>query len=165
MELGQPRSGGTAVTVIIIIVVASVLVACMPDYEGDIIGTRSKGAPTNSKADAIACGGGQLTPEDPNKLPKCACKKGGSARCVAKDKVPAGVSGQLDACSEGDGPGVCVPDSLVKSGGAAPPTCKSAFGEGRCMSMCVPEVAQNAELLNRGEGNSCGEDERCVPCA
>ena len=59
---------------------------------------------------------------------------------------------------------MCVPDPLVKSGGKAPPTCKSPFGEGRCMSVCVPEVAKNADLLNRGEGDVCAEDERCAPC-
>ena len=32
------------------------------------------------------------------------------------------------------------------------------------MSLCVPEVAKNASLLNRGEGDVCAEDERCVPC-
>lgn len=32
------------------------------------------------------------------------------------------------------------------------------------MSLCVPEVAKNADLLGRGEGDSCAEDERCAPC-
>lgn len=143
---------------------ACLLVACMPDYEGDMP-PESKTKPT-SKSGAVQCGGGldvELAPEDPNKFPKCACAKGGKARCIPKDKVPSIVIDHFDSCDEG-GPGVCVPDPLVKSGGAAPPTCKSAFGEGRCMSLCVPEVAKNASLLNRGEGDVCAEDERCVPC-
>jgi hypothetical protein len=32
------------------------------------------------------------------------------------------------------------------------------------MSLCVPEIAQKAGLLNRGEGDVCDEDERCAPC-
>lgn len=140
------------------------VIACTaPDFEGDSIKSKRGTSPTSTSG-AVECGGpSTLTPEDPEKLPKCACAKGGKARCVPKDKVPGAVSAQLETCTEG-GAGVCVPDTLVKSGGAAPPTCQSAFGEGRCMSLCVPEVAQNASLLNRGEGDTCAEDERCVPC-
>ena len=32
------------------------------------------------------------------------------------------------------------------------------------MSVCVPEVAKNADLLGRGENDSCAADERCAPC-
>lgn len=32
------------------------------------------------------------------------------------------------------------------------------------MSVCLPQVAENADLLSRGEGNACGSGERCVPC-
>jgi hypothetical protein len=32
------------------------------------------------------------------------------------------------------------------------------------MSLCVPEVAKSASLLDRGKGGTCAEDERCVPC-
>ena len=148
-------------------VLGCLLVACMPDFNGDEYGPKRS---TSTKSDEVQCSGGAttesvaLTPEDPSKFPKCACAKGGKARCIPKDKVPSNVSAQLDECDDG-GPGVCVPDPLVKSGGAAPPTCKSAFGEGRCMSMCVPEVSKNASLLNRGEGDECAEDERCVPCS
>ena len=150
--------------------VAAILVgACgTADIEGSTLAGKAKAvADTSTKSDDAACTSGPtvaLTPEDPNKYPKCACAaKGGAARCIPKDKVPASVAGQLDTCTDGGG-GVCVPDPLVKSGGAAPPTCKSPFGEGRCMSVCVPQVAQNADLLNRGEGDTCAEDERCAPC-
>ncbi|MDF2692214.1 MAG: Tryptophan synthase alpha chain [Labilithrix sp.] len=139
------------------------MAACtVPDFQGDVIG--GKGTPSSTKSDAVECSGSAaLTPEDPAKFPKCACETGGQARCVPKEKVPGNVASQLDSCTEGSA-GVCVPDPLVKSGGAAPPTCQSAFGEGRCMSLCVPEVAKNGKLLNRGEGDICAEDERCVPC-
>jgi hypothetical protein len=141
------------------------VVACAPsDFEGDALAGKSDPASTSPKTDPNACtGAAALTPTDPGTLPACACAKGGKARCVPKDKVPGTLSAQLDTCTEG-GAGVCVPDPLVKSGGAAPPTCKSAFGEGRCLSLCVPQVAQNASLLNRGEGDVCADDERCVPC-
>ena len=142
-------------------IAASLLVACMPDFNGDSVGSKKS---TSTKSDEVQCGGpSALTPEDPTKFPKCACAaKGGEARCIPKDKVPGNVSSQLDTCDEG-GPGVCVPDPLVKSGGAAPPTCKSPFGEGRCMSVCVPEVAEKKDLLNAVR-RLCDADERCVPC-
>jgi hypothetical protein len=177
MRAGSATATTTRVTTKTIVAIcasitAALLIACgPPDFEGDDFGGKTKsGASTQS--DNVECAAGSapaaaagpaLTPEDPNKFPKCACAKGGKARCIPKDKVPSNVSAQLDTCTEG-GAGVCVPDALVKSGGAAPPTCKSAFGEGRCMSMCVPEVSKNATLLNRGEGDTCAEDERCVPC-
>lgn len=147
---------------------AVLLGACtMADPNGTGIGGRPSSTTSTAKSDPNACvpgGGVALTPEDPTKYPKCACAtKGGAARCIPKDKVPANVSSQLETCTEG-GAGVCVPDPLVKSGGAAPPTCKSPFGEGRCMSVCVPEVAKNADLLGRGENDSCAVDERCAPC-
>ncbi|MCW5834348.1 MAG: hypothetical protein KIS78_18255 [Labilithrix sp.] len=140
------------------------LVACAaPDFEGDSFGDRARSSP-GSKSDAVECGGvASVSPEDPEKFPKCACAAGGQARCIPKDKLPNALASQLDACDDG-GAGVCVPDKLVKSGGAAPTTCQSAFGEGRCMSLCVPEVAKNGSLLNRGEGDVCADDERCVPC-
>lgn len=143
--------------------------ACaMPDIEGTgLDGHLDPNASTTAKNDPNACVDGAsvvLAPEDPAKYPKCACAaKGGAARCIPTAKVPGNVAGQLESCSEG-GPGVCVPDALVRSGGKAPPTCKSPFGEGRCMSTCVPEIAKNADLLNRGEGDACAPDERCAPC-
>lgn len=161
------RTNDSAAYGVILFVALSVLsaVACAPpDFEGDDLGGKPQASTRNNTAECKATAAAPpVTPEDPNKFPKCACGKGGKARCVPKDKVPGEVASQLDTCTEG-GAGVCVPDTLVKSGGAAPPTCKSAFGEGRCMSLCVPEVSQNASLLNRGEGDSCAEDERCVPC-
>lgn len=149
------------------VAVAALLIgACsMPDIEGGgLAGELSPRATPKSGDACVDVGGVELAPEDPAKFPKCACAaKGGAARCVPKDKVPASVAGQLETCTQG-GAGVCVPDPLVRSGGKAPPTCTSPFGEGRCMSTCVPEVAKNADLLNRGEGDVCAEDERCTPC-
>ncbi len=147
---------------------AVLLGACsMADIEGGgLAGQDTEKVDSKTKTDTSACVSGAqvaLTPEDPNKYPKCACAKGGTARCIPKAKIPASVAGQLEGCTEG-GDGACVPDPLVKSGGAAPATCTSPFGEGRCMSVCVPEVAKNSDLLGRGEGDKCAADERCAPC-
>jgi hypothetical protein len=149
---------------------AALLAACTSaaDFEGTpVAGTLDQTAggagARSSSSEQCSTSSVALAPEDPATFPKCACAAGGAARCVPTAKVPSNVASQLEACSEGGG-GVCVPDKLVASGGAAPKTCNSAFGEGRCMSMCVPDVAKNAALLNRGEGDVCDADERCVPC-
>ncbi len=153
--------------VFVVAAAAALLVAAcsMPDIGGsDLAGEKQKGGGDGtSSPSSQACVSVALAPTDPGTFPKCACAKGGSARCVPKDKVPTEVSAALDTCTEG-GAGYCVPDKLVASGGAAPKSCKSAFGDGRCMGLCVPQVAQNASLLNRGEGDVCDDDERCVPC-
>ena len=152
----------------VITIAAVVLGACQaPAIDGSGLDGTPSDPTTTSKSDPTTCTTSTspaLAPTDPGMFPKCACAaKGGAARCVPKDKVPSNVASQLDTCPDNGG-GVCVPDPLVKSGGAAPPTCKSPFGEGRCMSVCVPQIAQSADLLNRGEGDACAADERCAPC-
>ena len=125
---------------IVVFATAATVVACTAaDIDGTPLGGKGPSTGTVGKrAGELECtGASTLAPEDPNKLPKCACAKGGAARCVPKDKIPGSLASQLDQCEGGS----CVPDDLVKSGGAAPPTCQSNFGEGRCMNMCVPEVA------------------------
>lgn len=117
-----------------------------------------------------AGGGGDVTVEaacipksastDPLSYPACACAKGGKARCVPSSEIPSALASQLDTCSGG----ACVPESIITSGGAAPKTCESPFGEGRCVSLCVPAVAEKASALDRGKGDPCETDERCVPC-
>ncbi|MBX3189314.1 MAG: hypothetical protein KF819_19980 [Labilithrix sp.] len=143
------------------------IVACsVADIEGTTLDQdNATPAPSKAPAGCVPKGSAKgLQPTDPETLPKCACAKGGAARCVAKSDLPESLAAQLEGCSDVAGGGACVPDPLVKSGGGAPPTCKSPFGEGRCMSLCVPEVAKNAQLLDRGEGDTCAEDERCAPC-
>src|SRR5438270_4175895 len=112
------------------------------------------------------CTGGSgpvLTPMDPSTLPSCGaavCADSPNAHCVPQDKVPANVGAQLAKCS--DGGSYCVPDSFIKSGGAAPPTCKSLNGaDGVCLSVCVPQVKQYESLLPQ---DVCAADERCAPC-
>ncbi|MBX3228229.1 MAG: hypothetical protein KIT84_26610 [Labilithrix sp.] len=99
---------------------------------------------------------------DPEKLTPCECKNGGKARCAPKDRLPETLVNQLDDCD--GGAGSCVPDTVIASGGAPLGECKSAGKSGRCLSLCVPRVAENLKYLTRGDGDSCPEDERCIPC-
>jgi hypothetical protein len=139
--------------------VVFVIVACKPPgFEGDEIpDVPGTAKPIEASHSADCSAAPAFAPQDPASLPACACDSGGKARCVAKDKIVSALADQLETCSGG----VCLPDSLVASGIGAPTTCMSSFGEGRCMSLCMPEIAKKASLLTRAE---CAEDERCVPC-
>jgi hypothetical protein len=52
---------------------------------------------------------------------------------------------------------------MLATGGSVPPaTCTAFGGQGVCLSRCIPQVAENAGLLN---ADTCaGADELCVPC-
>jgi hypothetical protein len=94
---------------------------------------------------------------DPNTLPPC-CMAGG-AHCVNAALVPPAEQSQLAPCTGG----FCAPDSFIASGGQfIPKTCTSLAGaEGRCLSVCITQVAQQSSFLPR---NTCDASERCVPC-
>lgn len=146
---------------------ALVLMACSSSFEGTPLDDDAKQEPTTqagSGSDAGATCAAPVTPTDPSTLPKCACAKGGSARCVPRSRVPGSLGDKLDTCDSAGAPGACVPDDVVASGGAPPPQCKSKFGDGRCVDVCVPEVNKQMDLLDRGEGDVCKPDARCVPC-
>jgi hypothetical protein len=95
---------------------------------------------------------------DPALFPPCTPACGG-ARCVPADMVPAGQRDLLAAC-EG---GYCAPEPIIATAGNfVPASCRSIAGaEGRCLSTCLPDVADRAALLPR---DACGSEERCVPC-
>ena len=109
---------------------------------------------------ASTCGGDAGPLEklaDPSSLPACAPACGG-AHCVPTDKVPEVSRSFFAAC----GGGFCLPDALIISGGAKPPSCTSLGGaDGVCISLCVPQVSLNKDVLSQG---TCAADERCTPC-
>ena len=95
---------------------------------------------------------------DPKQFPACSPSCGG-AHCVPASLIPADQASQLAPCSGG----YCAPDSIIKSGGkSVPKTCTSIAGaEGRCVSTCLPAIADQAALLPQA---NCEADERCAPC-
>lgn len=107
----------------------------------------------------LACAQASLQDVDITKLNACACKPGGKAHCVATSSMPQGFSKLLEPC---DGAGACVPDTILQ--GEVPKKCASSGDEGRCLSLCVPNVAEYADTLTRGDGDVCPADERCIPC-
>jgi hypothetical protein len=113
--------------------------------------------PSTTGDDGGCTPGAPAAPLDPSTLVQCC--NGGAAHCVPASDIPASVASQLDACPSG---GSCVPDTLIRSGGAKPPSCASLNGAaGVCLSICVPQVAQYQTLLPQ---DVCATDERCAPC-
>jgi hypothetical protein len=99
---------------------------------------------------------------DPATLPACdqtVCPAGG-AHCVQGALVPTAEQALLGPCPNN---GFCAPDPFIAAGGQyVPPNCASLLGaEGRCLSTCIPKVAQQAAMLPQA---TCGATEKCVPC-
>ncbi len=107
-----------------------------------------------------ACEGPLGKPIDPTTLPSCCPDHPGNSHCVVGSKVPDQLQSILDKCS--DGSSVCVPDDFIKTGGVfTPKKCTAFGGDGRCVSLCVPQVKEKEGLLLQ---DVCGDDEKCVPC-
>lgn len=83
------------------------------------------------------------------------------ARCVPGDLVDDELKGSLDVC--GGGNDYCVPDDYIAWAGLfTPPTCSLPGDvEGRCLSTCLPLVAEKVDDLPQAE---CAANARCVPC-
>ena len=102
------------------------------------------------------------SPIDPNDLTPCpsyVCEIGG-AHCVPKGLVPPEQTDLLADCNKDS---YCVPDPLIETfGKLVPQTCTAVMGlEGRCLSPCIPQVAESAGYL---EQYICPPTELCVPC-
>ena len=95
---------------------------------------------------------------DPSTLTSC----GPDAHCLDAALIPdAAQAAQLAKCT--DATKYCVPDTFIKTGGKfTPPSCTSVAGaEGRCLSMVLPAVANQKDLLPQA---TCTASERCTPC-
>jgi len=108
--------------------------------------------------DDFACPGAMPPPIDPDLLPDCDLCEG--AKCVPTSFVPEDQRALLADCGED---GLCVPIDLVETGGEVLlATCSSVGGaEGRCVSLCLPDAAAQADLL---PDEGCRSGEVCVPC-
>jgi hypothetical protein len=100
---------------------------------------------------------------DPNSFADCSPACGG-AHCLPAASVPPAQQALLQPCTaKGGGAGLCTPDKLIASAGNfVPKACASVAGaEGRCMSTCVPSVAEQAAQLPK---DVCDDGEKCAPC-
>jgi hypothetical protein len=112
--------------------------------------------------------GGVITHEmDWHDFQSCSCSQGGKARCVPGDQLPDAARQHLGGCD--NNAGRCVPDTVLDTRKLV--TCFSSksflglkVGNGRCVSKCVPAVIEQLSNLDRGDGNTCADDERCAPC-
>ena len=96
---------------------------------------------------------------DVSGFPKC-CPDG-EAHCAGPKLVGEKDRARLAKCAGGKS--FCVPDKLLKRGGKYTfKKCKSVGNtEGRCLSVCLPEIISQLDLLPI---SSCDKGERCAPC-
>jgi hypothetical protein len=89
------------------------------------------------------------------------CSSCANAHCLSKDLVDSEYRDQLADCE--DSKSKCVPDRYLETGGKfLLKSCVSLEGvEGRCLSLCLPSVAELKDVLPI---DVCGTDERCSPC-
>src|SRR5262249_17872580 len=97
---------------------------------------------------------------DPAKLPDCDTPCAGS-HCLPAQYVPTEARALLASCQGGTG--FCTPDRIIETNDNwVPTTCASVAGvEGRCLSTCLPEVADKAVVL---PDVGCPTGTKCVPC-
>ncbi len=125
-----------------------------------------------SGEDTGVCRLGDDAPQAPPKLLSSCCDTRG--RCVPRELLesaqPAETLSQLgpDTCGAADGTeALCVPaawldtDSTLQSGPALEPCRSLGQFEGRCLSTCLPKLAEQAQNLTR---ETCAEGELCAPC-
>lgn len=153
----------TARTLLSLGITCSIIAACAPvPWDSELAGDLT---PTDPQGDAGCTGPAKLAAMDPSSLPSC-CAEGvtGEAHCMPKDKTPSGYKSAMAACAGG---GSCIPDSLIKSGGAKPASCKTTILgkelEGACLSVCIPKIAAKRAFLNKGDCKGAA-DEVCAPC-
>ncbi|MBI4508761.1 MAG: hypothetical protein HY698_03935 [Deltaproteobacteria bacterium] len=104
------------------------------------------------------CVGPLGPPRDPSTLTKCCEENLGYGHCLSD--IPESFSSRMVTCPSG---GYCVPDEWIRTGGVfVPRLCKSIGKKpGACVSVCIADVAKNADLLPM---DICADGERCAPC-
>jgi hypothetical protein len=124
--------------------------ACTPGFEENQNGQESCAGPLGKPISASSI----------NAMTACCQAEQGKAHCLESSKVPGEIQPFVAECDAG---GYCIPDSFLATGAAKPPQeCEAFGGAGVCLSVCIPQVAENAGLLKQ---ESCANaDERCVPC-
>jgi hypothetical protein len=105
---------------------------------------------------------GDCVPEEPllppESLPPCELCEG--ARCVPNFALEEDQLAMLAPCDDSNS---CVPDLFIETNGNFTlERCTSVAGaEGRCLSPCIPQVAEQASLLPQ---DVCPGDWLCAPC-
>ncbi len=84
-------------------------------------------------------------------------------RCVDDNQLGPDQLSLLAPCGNTETPQHCVPVDLLTSDGLTqPPICESLNGaEGRCMSLCVPQIQEKKDQLPQ---DLCDDGFLCAPC-
>ncbi len=114
-------------------------------------------------ADTGACTLNGDTPTDPAPTVEACC--GDRGVCLSPLVIPDAQESQLGADTCGDAGDLCAPTALSDPA-YTPPSCVALGGtqEGRCLPDCLPSIAAQASLLDRGVGDVCVAGDLCAPC-
>lgn len=154
----RPRGDGTGGTGGLAMGFDSGVGGELPDSGGSMVPDAGEDAGADSGALDAGCPWDGVARYDLSTFPVCdLCE---NAHCAPTGGLSASQIASLAPCDEFT---MCVPDTLIVSGGlAVPASCTSLQGaEGRCISLCVPAVSAQADQL---PGEGCASDERCAPC-
>ena len=130
----------------------------------DLVTVNDEGTPAVPDLVANTDTNGSVNCVEPGSLGELEdCCDFGPASCVPMDLIPEDFQGQVDACGDA---GACVPEEILdvlRDGGTySPAVCSSINGaEGRCLSVCLTEVAKLIQIVPQ---DVCVSHERCVPC-
>ncbi len=124
--------------------------------DGGVGGAVDTGASTIVDAAPNQAGLQRCIDVDPRDLEPC-CDVD-EAHCVPANLIPQSFQRLVGECAGG----LCVPDKIIASVGQISLKACQAFGQaGRCLSLCVSEVSEQAALL---PDDVCDPGEKCVPC-
>jgi hypothetical protein len=126
---------------------------------GSTVASRVDGTNSLIYCDELTCPWAGPAVFDPTVFAACSSATCSGAHCVPAAIVPPGEQSLLAVCTDG----LCAPDAVIAAGGEfVPKSCTSIAGaEGRCLSTCLPSVAEAVGLPQSGE---CDAGERCMPC-
>jgi hypothetical protein len=119
--------------------------------------------PCTDPVDGTSTGACDLNGDAPSEPPyqfDVCC--GGAGRCVPQSMVTPSDQSHLaaDTCGVEQ---LCVPVDYAKDPARVAASCQvsSLKAEGRCLPVCLPEVASRANSLSR---DGCADQQLCVPC-
>jgi hypothetical protein len=125
---------------------------------GSTVASRVDGTNSLIYCDQLTCPWTGPPVFDPTAFAACSSPTCGGAHCVPAAIVPLAEQSLLAACTGG----LCAPDPIIATAGEfVPKACVSIAGvEGRCLSTCLPSVAEAVGLPHAG----CAAGEQCMPC-
>lgn len=151
-------------TLVVTVGVAS-LVGLFACEKVDPYGDLSEDVTFETTETAPLCPGSMAGMSDPTILTACTGTKGSKGRCVPKLLLGTlADTFEKASCKESQ---VCLPEKLVTDGSKVKLKTCTGIGnaEGRCFWPLAKEILSKYDLLKRGTGDQCDDEQVCAPCS